>query len=66
MKVKDNDPSKRAEVIIKEGGAIRINGELTVHLPDGKVLQTDTISLCRCSRSARQPFCDGSHRQDSE
>jgi CDGSH-type Zn-finger protein len=53
----------KAEVIIKDKGSIRINGKLCVHLPDGTTLETDTISLCRCGHSAKQPLCDGTHRR---
>jgi CDGSH-type Zn-finger protein len=51
----------------RENGPYVIQGAVKVldHLgnefviPPGK----DTVALCRCGRSAKKPFCDGSHRQ---
>jgi uncharacterized Fe-S cluster protein YjdI len=40
-----------------ERGPFLVRGDLQIHTADGSV--TDTrAALCRCTRSARQPFCD--------
>jgi len=40
-----------------EGGPFLVRGDLRIDAGDGPV--TDTrAALCRCTRSARQPFCD--------
>jgi len=40
-----------------ERGPFLVRGDLQIHTADGPV--TDTrAALCRCTRSARQPFCD--------
>jgi len=40
-----------------EHGPFLVRGDLRIHAADGWV--TDTrAALCRCTRSARQPFCD--------
>jgi len=40
-----------------ENGPFLVRGDLRTDAPDGSV--TDTrAALCRCTRSARQPFCD--------
>jgi uncharacterized Fe-S cluster protein YjdI len=40
-----------------EGGPFLVRGDLRIHAADDSV--TDTrAALCRCTRSARQPFCD--------
>lgn len=46
----DGEPV-RVRVIDHEGGEFS--------LPDTK----RGVALCRCGRSARRPFCDGSHRE---
>jgi len=46
-------------------GPIRIEGEFTIHDPQGNaygLAGRTTISLCRCGQSANKPFCDGAHK----
>jgi CDGSH-type Zn-finger protein len=45
-------------------GPLIIRGEFTITDVDGTVVDPGraTVALCRCGRSARKPFCDGSHR----
>jgi len=54
-----------AKVTINSNGAIRIEGEFTIHDPEGNQFGLggrSVISLCRCGQSANKPFCDGSHK----
>jgi CDGSH-type Zn-finger protein len=39
-------------------GAVRLTG------PDGEPIPRTraTVALCRCGKSARAPFCDGTHK----
>ena len=56
-------PSK---VTINNNGPIRIEGEFTIHDPEGKTFGLagrTVISLCRCGHSENKPFCDGSHKR---
>ena len=47
-------------------GPYRIRGARVV-TPSGQVLgDGEECVLCRCGRSARKPFCDGSHRNDPQ
>ena len=47
-------------------GPYRIRGARVV-TPSGDVLaDAAECVLCRCGRSARKPFCDGSHRDDPQ
>ncbi|HSQ68957.1 MAG TPA: CDGSH iron-sulfur domain-containing protein [Steroidobacteraceae bacterium] len=41
---------------INENGPLTVEGELTV---EGRAMSE--AHLCRCGRSKRKPFCDGSH-----
>jgi uncharacterized Fe-S cluster protein YjdI len=40
-----------------EGGPLLVRGNLLI-VRDGGTLQETRADLCRCGRSARQPFCD--------
>ena len=40
-----------------ERGPFLVRGDLRIHVADGPVSDT-RAALCRCTRSARQPFCD--------
>lgn len=57
-----------SEVIIRtrKNGPLVISGPFTLVDADGKpfTLPTDKplVALCRCGRSQRRPFCDGSHK----
>ncbi len=53
-----------AKIIALSNGPIRIEGEFTIHDPEGNaygLAGRTVISLCRCGQSANKPFCDGSH-----
>jgi CDGSH-type Zn-finger protein len=55
------------EVTIKtrENGPILITGPVTLvdHLGNPFDLTgKENVALCRCTHSARKPFCDGSHK----
>jgi CDGSH-type Zn-finger protein len=45
-------------------GPILVRGPFTLLDQDGNEIETHqkTIALCRCGRSARKPFCDGTHK----
>ena len=47
-----------------EDGPLIVRGQFRVVGPDGEEIDCGrrTVALCRCGRSARKPFCDGSHR----
>ena len=53
----------RAQVTPLPDGPYHVVGELELVVTDGRTLPTpeSPIYLCRCGRSARKPFCDGSH-----
>jgi uncharacterized Fe-S cluster protein YjdI len=52
----------RVEVKVTDGGPYLLSGDVCVLGSDGKVLREGAkIALCRCTKSANAPFCDGSH-----
>ena len=56
---------KSTTVRLMKTGPILISGDFKLINEEGEVVQTnDRISICRCEKSKRMPFCDGSHRAD--
>ena len=53
----------KPEVVIKviECGPLRIGGHGRIMFPNGKMIIKQRAFICRCGKSANQPFCDGSH-----
>ena len=53
-----------ATVTVSEGGPLVVRGPIRVLDEDGRDVRTRrrVIALCRCGRSALQPFCDGTHK----
>lgn len=45
-------------------GPLIVRGPFQIVGPDGEPVDSGrrTVALCRCGRSARKPFCDGSHQ----
>lgn len=45
-------------------GPMLLSGDVTVVTEDGREVtaQRRTVAVCRCGRSARAPWCDGSHK----
>lgn len=54
------------EIIIRDNGSIRINGQVVVKDGAGNVFDLSgrtSISLCRCGHSNDKPFCDSTHKK---
>ena len=47
-----------------EDGPLLVRGSFVILDGTGRPIDPgrDTVALCRCGRSARKPFCDGSHK----
>ncbi|MEU1753941.1 CDGSH iron-sulfur domain-containing protein [Micromonospora matsumotoense] len=45
-------------------GPLLVRGDFALVTPDGVAIETrrGTVALCRCGRSGRPPFCDGTHK----
>jgi len=50
-------------VRVTRNGPIYVRGTVRVEGEEGRVIAEDVrVALCRCGKSANQPFCDGTHR----
>ena len=56
-------PDERPSVRATRDGPLYVRGDVTLAREDGTVILRDTrVALCRCGKSANQPYCDGTHR----
>ncbi|MCC7546646.1 MAG: CDGSH iron-sulfur domain-containing protein [Burkholderiales bacterium] len=47
----------------RRDGPLKLDGPCEVRAEDGTILMRgNETALCRCGRSGRKPFCDGTHR----
>ncbi len=55
---------KRTPVFtLLKDGPLKVSGNFSIKKDDGKVIETGAdVFLCRCGKSSRKPFCDGSHK----
>ncbi|NSW44282.1 MAG: (4Fe-4S)-binding protein [Bacteroidales bacterium] len=54
---------EKTTITIVKNGPIRVSGNfLLINEDNEAVASEDKISLCRCGKSNRMPFCDGSHK----
>ena len=53
----------KAQIKVMDNGSLRVTGDVELIDMDGNKFETGkTFSLCRCGRSLKIPFCDGSHK----
>ena len=53
----------RPIITISPNGPISINGDVVLLDKEGNEIEhKPRFSLCRCTKSKRLPFCDGSHK----
>jgi len=54
---------RAARITPYRDGPLLVRGPFTLTDQDGSVIEThqQTVALCRCGRSQRKPFCDGTH-----
>jgi CDGSH-type Zn-finger protein len=49
---------------VKKNGPLRVTAEKMTVDVQGELIEKETIaSFCRCGKSQKQPFCDGSHKE---
>ena len=57
----------RTTITATRDGSLHFEGHVVVKTTAGETLaDADDLWLCRCGRSAKKPFCDGSHRGQFE
>jgi CDGSH-type Zn-finger protein len=56
--------SDGARITPYRDGPLLVRGPFTLTDQDGTEIEVHnrTIALCRCGRSRRKPFCDGTHK----
>ena len=54
-------PAPENTVTLEKGGPVYLRGNLRIETPDGEVVETERVALCRCGASEHKPFCDGRH-----
>jgi uncharacterized Fe-S cluster protein YjdI len=62
VKFKEVDNSSTEVVLIPHGPLI-IRGGATVKDRKDATVHNETVSFCRCGRSGKYPYCDGTHAQ---
>lgn len=59
----DNVGVEKTTVTLVKDGPIRISGNFMLVNEDNEPIASENkISICRCGKSNRLPFCDGSHK----
>jgi CDGSH-type Zn-finger protein/uncharacterized Fe-S cluster protein YjdI len=57
-------PVAPTTVIARDDASLEVRGRLRIHHSDGRPMaEAGRALLCRCGKSRRKPFCDGSHRE---
>lgn len=58
------DRYEHPDVILCPGGPLLLRGEHVVRDADGSAHHTtrSVTAVCRCGRSGRPPWCDGTHK----
>ena len=53
----------KVTIKVMDNGGFRVTGDVELIDMDGNKFETGkTFSLCRCGRSLKIPFCDGTHK----
>ena len=54
----------RADIVLCPGGPILVRGQAVIEDADGNQHATTrpVSAVCRCGRTARAPWCDGTHK----
>lgn len=63
FKEKDNSD---VEVTLIPGGPVIIKGGATVKERRKEEVFHETVAICRCGRSGKLPYCDGTHARKTE
>jgi CDGSH-type Zn-finger protein len=58
------DDDDDVSIVAYPNGPFLVRGRVTFTTPDGEPLPPGrrTVALCRCGKSMRKPFCDGTHK----
>jgi CDGSH-type Zn-finger protein len=57
------DATAGLSIRLRKDGPLKLEGPCEVRAGDGTLLMRGSeTALCRCGRSGKRPFCDGTHR----
>jgi CDGSH-type Zn-finger protein len=57
------DQKDKPVIEVKPDGSLHIKGKFVIRDEKGNIiLSADEAFLCRCGKTKKPPFCDGSHR----
>ena len=65
VRFKEKDNSGVEVTLIPHGPVIIKGGATVTHRKDKEIFR-ETVSFCRCGRSKKFPYCDGTHAQSKE
>jgi CDGSH-type Zn-finger protein len=52
------------QIEVKKNGPLRVITEkMEIDVQGEKIMKESAASFCRCGKSQKQPFCDGSHKE---
>lgn len=52
------------QIEVRKNGPLRVSTEKMEIDIQGEIIHKESISsFCRCGKSQKQPFCDGSHKE---
>ncbi|MCE2964089.1 MAG: CDGSH iron-sulfur domain-containing protein [Chitinophagales bacterium] len=52
------------QIEVKKNGPLRVIAEkMEIDVQGEKIMKESAVSFCRCGKSQKQPFCDGSHKE---
>lgn len=56
--------NNQVNIEVRKNGPLRVAAEKMEIDIQGEIVVKETIaSFCRCGKSQKQPFCDGSHKE---
>jgi len=56
--------NNETKVEVRKNGPLRvISDKIEIDIQGETVLKESMVSFCRCGKSQKQPFCDGSHKE---
>ncbi len=59
-----SDNSNKTKVTVIDNGPLMVEGHFNIKGIDGAILsEAKKVFLCRCGKSAKKPYCDGSHNK---
>lgn len=60
----DEAVDQPVRVVACDGGPLVVQGDFSLEDADGTAVEHHggAVALCRCGKSRRKPFCDGTHK----